>query len=54
MPFLDEEHLKELGALIHKRTGITFLPSDESPALLVTGEIPRRTSLEKGFPFQYK
>lgn len=53
MPFLDEEHLKELGALIHKRTGITFLPSDEFPSLLVTGEIPRKTSFEKGFPFQY-
>ncbi|HEX9318244.1 MAG TPA: MBL fold metallo-hydrolase [Nitrososphaeraceae archaeon] len=53
MPFLDEEHLKELGALIHKRTGITFLPSDESPSLLVTGEIPRKTSFEKGYPFQY-
>ncbi|MGB8766191.1 MAG: MBL fold metallo-hydrolase [Nitrososphaeraceae archaeon] len=53
MPFLEEEHLKELGALIHKRTGITFLPSDEFPSLLVTGEIPRKTSFEKGFPFQY-
>lgn len=53
MPFLDEEHLKKLGALIHKRTGITFLPSDESPSLLVTGEIPRKTRFEKGFPFQY-
>ena len=53
MPFLDEEHLKELGALIHKRTGITFLPNDESPSLLVTGEIPRKTSFEKGYPFQY-
>lgn len=53
MPFLDEEHLKELGALIHKRTGITFLPSNESPSLLVTGEIPRKTSFEKGFPLQY-
>lgn len=53
MPFLDEGRLKELGALIHKRTGITFLPSDESPSLLVTGEIPRKTSFEKGFPFQY-
>lgn len=53
MPFLDEGHLKELGALIDKRPGITFLPSDESPSLLVTGEIPRKTSFEKGFPFQY-
>jgi len=53
MPFLDEEYLKELGAVIHKRTCITFLLSDESPSLLVTGEIPRKTSFEKGFPFQY-
>jgi 7,8-dihydropterin-6-yl-methyl-4-(beta-D-ribofuranosyl)aminobenzene 5'-phosphate synthase len=53
MPYLDEEHLRELGALIHKRTGVTFLPNYESPSLLVTGEIPRETSFEKGFPFQY-
>jgi 7,8-dihydropterin-6-yl-methyl-4-(beta-D-ribofuranosyl)aminobenzene 5'-phosphate synthase len=53
MPFLEEGQLKELGALIHKRTGITFLPSDEYPSLLVTGEIPRKISFEKGFPFQY-
>ena len=51
MPFLDEGHLKELGALIHKRTGITFLSSDESPSLLVTGEIPRKTNLRKDFHF---
>lgn len=53
MPFLDEGQLQELGAVLHKRTGITFLPSDKSPSLLVTGEIPRKTSFEKGFPFQY-
>ncbi len=53
MPFLDEELLRKLGALIHKNTGITLLPSDVSPSLLVTGEIPRKTSFEKGFPFQY-
>ena len=53
MPYLDEESLKELEALIHKRTGITFLPSYECSSLLVTGEIPRETSYEKGFPFQY-
>jgi 7,8-dihydropterin-6-yl-methyl-4-(beta-D-ribofuranosyl)aminobenzene 5'-phosphate synthase len=53
MPVLDEERLKELGALIHKRKGVTFLPSDEYPSLLVTGEIPRKTSFEKGFPIQY-
>lgn len=53
MPNLDEEHLKKLGAVIHKRTGVTFLPSCESPSLLVTGEIPRETNFEKGFPFQH-
>jgi len=53
MPFLDEECLRDLGALIHKNTGITLLPSEDSPSLLVTGEIPRKTSFEKGFPFQY-
>jgi 7,8-dihydropterin-6-yl-methyl-4-(beta-D-ribofuranosyl)aminobenzene 5'-phosphate synthase len=53
MPFLDEEHLRELGALIHKNTGVTLLPSDDSPSLLVTGEVPRKTNFEKGFPFQY-
>jgi 7,8-dihydropterin-6-yl-methyl-4-(beta-D-ribofuranosyl)aminobenzene 5'-phosphate synthase len=53
MPFLDEEHLRDLGALIHKNTGITLLPCEDSPSLLVTGEIPRKTSFEKGFPFQY-
>ena len=51
MPNLDEGHLKGLGALIHKRTGITFLPSDESPSLLVTGEIPRKTTSRKVFHF---
>ena len=53
MPFLDEDHLKELGALIHKNKDVTYLPNDEYPLLLVTGEIPRNTSFEKGFPFQY-
>ena len=53
MPYLDSEYLQKLGAVIHKRTGLTFLPSCESPSLLVTGEIPRETSFEKGFPFQY-
>ncbi|MGB6532528.1 MAG: hypothetical protein WBF33_30885, partial [Candidatus Nitrosopolaris sp.] len=29
-----------------------LLPNENSP-LLLTGEIPRDTSFEKGFPFQY-
>ena len=30
-----------------------MLPIDASSSLLVTGEIPRNTNFEKGFPFQY-
>jgi 7,8-dihydropterin-6-yl-methyl-4-(beta-D-ribofuranosyl)aminobenzene 5'-phosphate synthase len=52
-PFLDERHLQELGAIIHKTTSVRFLPSEESPLLLITGQIPRETSFEKGFPYQY-
>jgi len=52
-PILDELRLQELGAQIHKATGITILPSNESPLLLITGEIPRETSFEKGYPFQF-
>ena len=53
MPLLNEEHLQELGALLHKNTGVMFLPSIDSPSLMLTGEIPRKTRFEKGFPFQY-
>ena len=53
MPFLDETQLKKAGATIHKITGITFLPNEYCPSLLITGQIPRETSFEKGFPFQY-
>lgn len=52
-PVLDELQLQQLGAKIHKATGFTILPSKESPLLLITGQIPRATSFEKGFPFQY-
>jgi 7,8-dihydropterin-6-yl-methyl-4-(beta-D-ribofuranosyl)aminobenzene 5'-phosphate synthase len=53
MPFLDETQLKKARATIHKNTGITLLPNQYSPSLLITGQIPRETSFEKGFPFQY-
>lgn len=36
-PILDELRLQEIGAQIHKTTGITILPSNESPLLLITG-----------------
>jgi 7,8-dihydropterin-6-yl-methyl-4-(beta-D-ribofuranosyl)aminobenzene 5'-phosphate synthase len=52
-PILDELRLQELGAEIHKTTGVTILPSKKSPLLLITGQIPRATTFEKGFPFQY-
>ena len=52
-PFLDEKQLQELGAEIHKTASVSFLPSEDSPLLLITGQIPRETSFEKGFPFQY-
>ena len=53
MPVLDEEHLQAFRTLLHKNIGVKFLPSDDSPSLMLTGEIPRKTSFEKGFPFQY-
>jgi 7,8-dihydropterin-6-yl-methyl-4-(beta-D-ribofuranosyl)aminobenzene 5'-phosphate synthase len=53
LPVLDEKQLKELGATIHKNGGVKLLPTDTSSSLLITGEIPRNTSFEKGFPFQY-
>lgn len=52
-PILDELRIQESGAQIHKATGITILPSKESTLLLITGQIPRETSFEKGYPFQY-
>ena len=52
-PILDEQQLQQLGAKIHKSTGISHLPSEESRLLAITGEIPRETSFEKGFPYQY-
>src|SRR5919108_1989537 len=52
-PILDELQLQQLGAKIHKNTGVRHLPSKEFSLLAITGEIPRKTSFEKGFPFQY-
>jgi 7,8-dihydropterin-6-yl-methyl-4-(beta-D-ribofuranosyl)aminobenzene 5'-phosphate synthase len=52
-PILDEQQLQQLEAKIHKNTGVNYLPSKESPLLAITGEIPRETGFEKGFPFQY-
>ena len=52
MPLLDEEHLQELGALLHKNLGVMFLPSDDSPSLMLTGGIPKENKfLRKDFHF---
>jgi 7,8-dihydropterin-6-yl-methyl-4-(beta-D-ribofuranosyl)aminobenzene 5'-phosphate synthase len=53
MPSMDEQQLELAGALIHKSDKITVLPNSEKPLLLITGQIPRKTNFEKGFPYQY-
>ena len=53
LPFLDEKQLKELGATIRKNSEVKSFPIDARSSLLITGEIPRNTSFERGFPFQY-
>src|SRR5919108_4604180 len=66
MPVLDEKELENHGATIHKIRNINFVPSNggndnnnsndvgggiNSP-VMITGQIPRETSFEKGFPLQ--
>jgi 7,8-dihydropterin-6-yl-methyl-4-(beta-D-ribofuranosyl)aminobenzene 5'-phosphate synthase len=60
MPTLDENELRNNGASIHKIKNTSFLPlvdsdknNDHYP-LIVTGQIPRETTFEKGLPPQYK
>jgi 7,8-dihydropterin-6-yl-methyl-4-(beta-D-ribofuranosyl)aminobenzene 5'-phosphate synthase len=53
MPSLDENLLNSLGATVHKSDDIVLLPKGKNPSLLLTGQIPRTTSFEKGFPNQY-
>jgi 7,8-dihydropterin-6-yl-methyl-4-(beta-D-ribofuranosyl)aminobenzene 5'-phosphate synthase len=53
MPSLNEKQLESLGGLIHKSDKATVLPNSENPLLLITGQIPRKTTFEKGFPIQY-
>jgi 7,8-dihydropterin-6-yl-methyl-4-(beta-D-ribofuranosyl)aminobenzene 5'-phosphate synthase len=53
MPSLNEKQLESLGGLIHKSDKATILPNSENPFLLMTGQIPRKTTFEKGFPIQY-
>jgi 7,8-dihydropterin-6-yl-methyl-4-(beta-D-ribofuranosyl)aminobenzene 5'-phosphate synthase len=53
MPSLNEKQLESLGGSIHKSDKATILPNLENPFLLMTGQIPRKTTFEKGFPIQY-
>jgi 7,8-dihydropterin-6-yl-methyl-4-(beta-D-ribofuranosyl)aminobenzene 5'-phosphate synthase len=48
MPTLDEEALKETGAVLHQTKGASTLASD---LVLVTGEVERVTDFERGFPW---
>ena len=65
MDFLDEEEILQAGGIIRKIDKISFLPRDENKPdkkgsnivnnrVMITGEIPRVTEFEKGFPLQYK
>jgi 7,8-dihydropterin-6-yl-methyl-4-(beta-D-ribofuranosyl)aminobenzene 5'-phosphate synthase len=61
MPVLDEKELENNGATIHKIRNVNFLPINNdnhdgagvNSPLMITGQIPRETSFEKGFPLQY-
>ena len=53
MPFLDEDELKKERAKIHKNINPIYLPNNDFAFILLTGQIPRETTFEKGFPFQY-
>ena len=65
LDFLDEEEIIQAGGIIRKVEKISFLPRDENKPdkkesiivnnrVMITGEIPRVTEFEKGFPLQYK
>jgi 7,8-dihydropterin-6-yl-methyl-4-(beta-D-ribofuranosyl)aminobenzene 5'-phosphate synthase len=56
-PILDQAALEQHGVIVQKNVGPTGLPQEENdndhPYLVVSGQIPRETSYEKGFPPQY-
>ena len=65
MDFLNEEEINQAGGIIIRVDKISFLPrnanmhSNEKTnhtnnRVMITGEIPRVTKFEKGFPLQYK
>jgi 7,8-dihydropterin-6-yl-methyl-4-(beta-D-ribofuranosyl)aminobenzene 5'-phosphate synthase len=65
MDFLNEEEINQFGGIIRKVDKISFLPRNANiykkkktrlakNRIMITGEIPRVTKFEKGFPVQYK
>jgi 7,8-dihydropterin-6-yl-methyl-4-(beta-D-ribofuranosyl)aminobenzene 5'-phosphate synthase len=55
-PVLDQAALERYGMIVQKNEGPSGLPEkekDNRPYLIVSGQIPRETSYEKGFPLQY-
>ena len=69
LPFLNRENLRNKEVNLFLKKGPSLLSSSQitdyqrqsanesenpSPELLVTGQIPRHTTFETGFPFQYK
>ncbi len=53
-PILDQAALEQHGMIVQKNEGPTSLPERHDAAhLIVSGQIPRETSYEKGFPPQY-
>ena len=65
MDFLNEKEILNAGGKIRKIEKISFLPRNENKLdkkgsnivnnrVMITGEIPRVTEFEKGFPLQYK
>jgi 7,8-dihydropterin-6-yl-methyl-4-(beta-D-ribofuranosyl)aminobenzene 5'-phosphate synthase len=69
MPFLDKDDLQRKGAIVITKKGPSIVSKNNIeylspltnmyllfslPKLLITGQIPRNTSFENGFPLQYK
>ncbi|HEU5461612.1 MAG TPA: MBL fold metallo-hydrolase [Nitrososphaeraceae archaeon] len=70
MDILNEENIKKFGGIIVKNNNINYLPrpklklannskdrnrfDKKNKRVLITGQIPRITNFEKGFPIQYK
>jgi 7,8-dihydropterin-6-yl-methyl-4-(beta-D-ribofuranosyl)aminobenzene 5'-phosphate synthase len=56
---IDENSVHQSGGIIRKCSQISFFPGNKidkqvNNRVLITGEIPRTTDFEKGFPLQYK